>query len=140
MKDIRPALRSLLLLDPIVFALVGTPARIYPNQLPQGQRLPSVVFRRITEFGDYHLQGDSGLQQTGVQVDAYAPSADDAVRLADAVHDAISGFRGPVTDANSPPVTVEIRSVQQTNGRDLFDDATALNRMSRDFFIWFAER
>ena len=140
MKDIRPALRTLLLSDATINSLVGG-SRIWSVLLPQGQRSPSLVFRRITDFSDNHMNGDSGLQQTFMQIDAFATSHDGSVSLADAVHDLLSGFYGVVEyGSNSPPDFVQFQGIFQSNGRDLFDDPTQMFHMSRDYRIFYGDR
>lgn len=139
MKDIRLAFRSLLLADPTVNALCG--GRCFPVNLPQDQRSPSLVYLRITDFSDYHMLGDSGLQHVFMQVDSWADKHDSSVNLADAAHDAISGFRGrAIYGSNSPQDFIDVRGIFQTNGRDLYDNTVQLFRMSRDYQIAYAER
>ena len=139
MKDIRIAFRALVLSDPTVNSLCG--GRMFTVNLPEGERSPSLVYFRITDFSDYHMQGDSGLQRIFMQLDSWATKHDASVNLADAAHDAISGFRGrAVFSGNSPADFVDIRGIFQTNGRDLFDDTVQMFRMSRDYQIAYAER
>jgi hypothetical protein len=135
MKDIRIAFRTLVLSSPTVNSLCG--GRMFTVNLPEGQRAPSLVYFRITDFSDYHMAGDSGLQRIFMQVDSWADKHDASVALADAAHDAVTGFRGRVdygTDA------IDIRGIFQTNGRDLYDNVVQLFRMSRDYQIAYAER
>ena len=140
MKDIRLAFRALLLADPTVNSLVGG-TRVYPVRPPQTQRAPSLVYLRIIDFSDYNMLGNSGLQRTSMQLDAWADTHDASVQLADAAHDAISGFRGrAVYGSNSPQDYVDIRGIFQNIGRDLTDDLTQMFRMSRDYTIAYAER
>ena len=134
MKDIRPALRMFLLGDPIVSGLVGG-IRIHHQRLPQDQVEPSVVYHKVTETGDYHLAGDSGLGQLRMQVDAWAQTAGAATELANAVYDRLSGARG---DFESDSDFVSIRGAFVTAGRDDFDPVSKMYRVSRDFSIWYA--
>jgi hypothetical protein len=129
MKDIRVALRQLLLDDPTVNALVGG-FRIHPIQLPQGQVDPSVVFLRVTEDEDYHLLGLSGLNNTRFQLDSWAQTTDQSHNLAAAVHDRLSGFTGIVS-------TVDLRGAFLALGRDDYDPIAKLFRTSRDYRIWY---
>jgi uncharacterized protein DUF3168 len=134
MKDIRLALRALLLADPTVNTLCA--GRIYPVRLPQNMRAPSLVYVRVFDFSDYHMQGDSGLQRVSMQLDSWAGEPDDSVELADAAADALTGFRGRVVFDSS---FIDVRGIFQSNGRDLADDVTQLFRMSRDFTIRYAK-
>jgi len=140
MKDIRPALRALLLGDATVSGLVGG-VRIHVVRLPQGQRAASIVLSRISEGADYHMAGASGLAQTRMQVDSWAEDPDDAATLGNAVYDRLSGFRGPVSwGSNSPQDEIQIGGIFFDQGREDFDDVSELYRMSRDYLIWYAER
>ena len=137
MKDIRLAFRTLLLSDPTVNALSG--GRCYPVQLPENMRAPSLVYFRVSDFSDYHMQGDSGLQRISMQLNAWADKHDSAVALADAAHDVLSGFAGRVVyGGDSPSSFVDIRGVFQSNGRDLSDHETRMFNMSRDFTVYYA--
>ncbi len=129
MKDIRPALRSYLLADAEVNALVGG-SRIHHARLPQDQVEPSVVYHNISGIGDYHLQSDSGLGQVRMQIDSWAQSADAATELANAVYDRLTGVRGYMD-------TVSVKGTFLTSGRDDYDDVNRLYRISRDFIIWY---
>jgi hypothetical protein len=140
MKDIRLALRAALLADPTINGLVGG-LRIHAVRLPQGQTASSIVYNRISETGDYHTQGPSGLAQTRMQVDCWAQTQDAAVVLASAVYDRLSGFSGPVNyGTNSPQDQIVVRGVFLDTGREDYDDVAQLYRMSRDYLIWYLER
>jgi hypothetical protein len=129
MRDIRPALRSFLLADATVSGLVGG-ERIYHVRLPQGKVEPSAVYNKISEFGDYHMLGDSGLGHMRMQIDAWAQNADAAVELANAIYDRISGASGLMDD-------VVVQGVFLDSGRDDYDAVTKMFRISRDFIIWY---
>lgn len=132
MKDIRPALRSLLLADATLSALVGG-QRIFPVIMRQGEQDPSVVYNRITETADYHMLGPSGLYETLVQFDAWATTHAAAVQLADAVYDLLSGFSGLVG-------TIQIHGIFLINGRENYDSVVSFFRMSRDYRVVYWER
>ncbi len=129
MKDIRPALRSFLLADPAVNTLVGG-SRIHHVMLPQGQVEPSVVYSKISEFGDYHLAGDSGLGHMRMQFDSWAQSSDAATQLSNAVYDRLSGAAALMD-------TVDVLGVFVDLGRDDYDGVAKMFRSSRDFMIWY---
>lgn len=136
MKDIRRALRALLLTDATVAALVGN-VRVHAARLPQGEKAPSVVYNRITETADYHMLGDSGLAQAMMQIDAWAATHDLAANLSNAAHDRLSGHSGWIVFGSD---SINVRGIFQTSGRDLFDDDAELFRVSRDYVIWYAGR
>ena len=129
MKDIRLALRSYLLADPTISSLVGG-YRIHHVRLPQDQVEPSVVYNKISEFGDYNMDGDSGLGHLRMQIDSWAQNSDAATELANAVYDGLSGAR-PMVDS------VFLMGAFVDSGRDDYDSANMLYRSSRDFMLWY---
>lgn len=140
MKDIRPALHALLASSPTVASLVGSPRRIFPVLLPQGERRASVVYNRITGIFQHQMSGSADLLQNIVQFDSVSELPDDADLLARAVHDVLNGARGEVFYGSaSPQESVVIRGIFGTNVRDLYDSVTKLHRMARDFSVWYKE-
>ena len=129
MNDIRAAIRSYLLADSTVSSLVGG-TRIHNVQLPQGQVDPSVVFIKISEIGDYKMDGDSNLGHMRMQFDAWAQNADAATELANAVYDRLSGAKGLMD-------TVIVKGIFMDVGRDDYDAVAKMFRSSRDYFIWY---
>ncbi|RJP54169.1 MAG: DUF3168 domain-containing protein [Anaerolineaceae bacterium] len=139
MKDIRPALRALMLADADVSTAVGG-SRIYPDILPQGVTLPSVVTNLITELTDYHMQGASGLAQVRIQVDCWALTQDIAVDLANKVKDVLSAFAGTVLyGSSSPQTSIVIQGIFADQGRDDYDSVSKLFTRRRDYFVWYEE-
>lgn len=137
--NVRAALRQYLLADAPIAAIVGT--RVYPSRMPQGEVRTSIVYTRVSEVGDHHLSGPSGLTRTRVQIDSWAQTIDAAVALADAVKECLDGFRGSVQwDENSPGNAVTVQGVFFDGSRDLYDDASKLNRVSQDYIIAYEER
>lgn len=142
MKTLLPALRKLMLDYPAILATVngGSIKRIFPNVLPQGITLPSIVANQITETDDYHMQGPSGLAMARIQIDCWALVDDDAIALANNVHDCLSGFKGTVSyGTNSPIDQVVIRGIFVSTGRDDYDDIAKLFARRRDYLVWHAE-
>jgi uncharacterized protein DUF3168 len=138
MKDIRKAIYALLATDATVNGLCG--GRIYPVQLKQGVRDPSIVYHRITGLFDYQMSGSSGLVQNLFQIDSIAVTNDLASQLADAVHDRLRGFRGDVAFGTaSPRDTITLHGIFESSNRDTFDTATQVFVVQRDFQVWFWE-
>jgi hypothetical protein len=134
MKDIRIAFRTLLLSDPTVMTLCG--GRCYPVEFPENQRAPSLVYFRASGFADYHMRGDSGLEQIRMQLDSWADKHDSAVALADAAHDVLTGFRGRIVyGTDSPGAFIDIQGIFEMGERDLSDHTTRMFNMTRDFQI-----
>lgn len=120
--------------DANIVALVV--ARVYPIKIPQGVSMASVVYTRISGQGDYTMQGASGLARPRYQLDAWAPTADAAVALANRVKDRIDGYSGEMgTGAN----LVRVQGVFCENERESYDDVVQLFSVSRDYFIWNEE-
>ena len=132
MKDIRPALRSLLLGDAAVAALVGT--NVFPIRMPQGTKVASLVYTRISGDTDYKMEGPTGYARSRMQVDAWAPTADAATTLANKAKDCLSGFTGAVGNPS-----VFIQGAFCADEREQYDDIVQLYGVSRDWFIHFEE-
>lgn len=130
--DIRPALRTFLLADASISTAVGG-ARVYPVVLPQGQRLASIVYNRISGEGFHHMQGASRLAKLRMQIDAYAPQADDASALADLIKERIDGYRGAMG-------SVTVQGVFYDTERDDYQPDVDLHRASRDYLIVYEEQ
>lgn len=139
LADLRLGLRAYLLADAAILALVAT--RVFPVKLPQATTLPSIVYQRISGMGSHHMQGASGLARPRMQIDCYSLSADTATVLANLVKERIDGFSGNMPwGENSPAEDIIIQGIFFADERDDYDDATKLFRLSRDYFVWHAER
>ncbi len=140
MKDIRPGLFAFLAADSVIGALVtsGGISRIFPSRIPQEVKAASIVYQRISGQGDYTMAGPSGYARARYQIDAWAPTADAAVTLANAVQAAIDGYKGAWgSGANA----VEVQGVFLADQRDLpYDDQVQMYGVSRDYFIHHGER
>lgn len=131
MKDIRSAIRDLLLANPTVSGLVDG-FRVHHQRLPQDQVDPSIVYNRISDIEDYNMAGSSGLVTIRMQVDAWAQDSDLAANLSNAARDVLTGARGVIgTDQ------VDVNGVFVIGGRDDYDEVTKLYRASRDYNIWY---
>lgn len=145
MIDIRAALRTTLLADAAVSAIVtrATWSNIYPGILPQGKITdvtPALVDNLISEVTDYRMAGPTGLEQMRIQIDAWASTPDAAVALANAVKDVLSGFKDDVSfGSNSPQDVAQIQGIFVENARDDFDATMKLHRRSRDYIVWYRE-
>ena len=118
MKDIRPAIRALLLANPAVSTAVGG-SRIYPVVLPQGQTADSVVQNLVTEASDYHLQSASGLGTARMQIDCWSLTADGAVTLGRSRR---ALFRGTITFGSLSQDTLLVRGMLLDQRRDDYDN------------------
>ena len=140
MFDVRGALRALMLQSPDVNAAVGG-NRVYPTLLPQGITAPSIVYQRISGFGDMASGGPTGLDRPRFQITAWAQSADSSSHLADLVRDQIDGFKGQIVyGSGSPQLQLIFRGIFFEIERDEYDDASKLFGTMRDYMVWFANR
>jgi hypothetical protein len=133
-KDIRPALREFLLGDSNIVALVV--ARVFPVAMPQGTKLASVVYQRISGEGDYTMQGASGYFRPRVQIAAWAKDADAAITLANAVKTRLDGYSG---DMGTGSNLVKVQGVFLAGEREMYDDQVQMFGVMRDWFIHHAE-
>lgn len=137
--DIRPGLRAYLLGDAAITALVGT--RVYPVIAPQGQINSHLVYHMISNQGDRHMQGPSGLSRPRIQIDCWSQSFDQASVLGLEVKERLEGFRGLMPwGTNSPQQSVEVKGVFFDSERDDFDNDVKLFMISHDYIVWFEER
>lgn len=138
-KDIRPALRAILLGDVDVSNVVGV--RVYPALLPQGVTNPSIVYNIVTEHTDYHMNGPSGLKTDRIQIDCWSQQPDQAVALANDVEDVLSGFSGTVSFGSiSPQESVVIHAVFQDTANDIYDPTSKMYSKQRDYFFWYYDQ
>jgi hypothetical protein len=146
MKDIRSAVRDILMSDAAVLAAVTTgnspdKPRIYPGTLPQGVTAPSIVQNIITEDVGYVMSRDDGLMLTRLQLDAWAKTPDEAVALGGLVFDCLTGFSGTVSyGSNSPQTDVVVRAIFHDQGRDDYDATAQKYSRRRDYMVWYVVR
>ena len=74
-------------------AIIDT--RIFPQLVPQGaNNYPAVTFQTISESNTHSLSGVSGLAMSRLQITCWGRTVLDALRVRDAVVDALDGYRG----------------------------------------------
>lgn len=140
LADIRVGLRALLLGDAAISAAVGS-ARIYPIKLPQGQKLASIVYSRISGYNDHYMDEPSGVNRARVQIDCWAPTTDAADLLARQVKNQIDGYRGSILwGENSPADAIIVQGIFFDSEREDWDDDAQMYRSSKDYIVWFIER
>lgn len=127
-----PLVRTLLLSDAAIAALVGT--RVYPTILPQASTFPAITYQRISRIpvAD-HLSDVGALARPRVQVDSWAGTRDGAEALGEAVRRKLNGYRGPVAGSE------DVQMIQLDAVRDLYDDDVKLHRHSADYFVFHEE-
>lgn len=118
-----------LLADPALAALIVD--RLTPGVRTQGDHLPALVFNLISDLPDYSNDGQTGLTQARIQLDAYGSTYAQAKAVARAANARISGWRAVVGGWT-------IQGVFQQNARDTFthDAPEKIPGVSTDFIVW----
>ena len=139
---IEKAIRSILVADATVTALVGT--RIYKDLMPQHPTLPLLVLKKIDKRTGLTLGRDAaGMNRIRMQVDCWAADTDgvagaDIVRtLAEAVNGADNqGPRGPLHGYHGQSEGVRIKDLVLLVERATeFEPDTKLHRVSADYEV-----
>lgn len=109
--------------------------RIYPGALPQSASYPAVRISPVTASPVEDMDGGNALENTSVQVDAYARTSSVAKSLADAIRKAMNDNRTTTilgTDISSITRTTGIAFVENP------DEGTdqPLHRHMAEFSIW----
>jgi hypothetical protein len=121
--NIAVALNDALSADDGVTALVGT--RIYPDELPQNEPVPAIVYTVIFDPKSSTFTGAT-LRSARVQIDVFARTVKDAGAVQNEVERVIGLMRTP-----SPGLS----AVQET-ARSFFDSVTRYHRVEMEFTIW----
>ena len=135
-KDLRPALRAFLLADTAIAAVVAV--RIFPSVLPQGVSATSLVYHRVSGFGDHHMEGPSGYAVGRWQIAAWSESLDTAEALANLVKYRLDGYRGGMGSGGQ---AVKVQGAfYESDNPPAYDAARRLYSVGRDYMIHVAER
>lgn len=126
------AVYTILKAAPAVAAIVST--RIYPLSAPQGAAVPFVTYQRISGERTRDTRGPTGRARSRIQVDGYASGYAAAKTLANAVRQALDGYRGKLA-------SIRVWSIALESDVDFFEDAVdpPLYRVSMDFIVTFDE-
>lgn len=118
-----------LLSDPVLAALIGD--RLTPGVRTQGAPLPALVFNLVSDLPDYSNDGETGLGQARIQLDAYGETYAQAKAVQRASRARISGARFTVAGWT-------IQGVFQQGARDTFnhDAPEKIHGVSSDFIVW----
>jgi hypothetical protein len=107
-------------------ALLGS--RIYPLVLPQAPMLPALAYTRISQGEQFTSNGPSGLRRVRIQLDCYAETYDAARALADAVRNALNGWR-------DLSLGVQVAKLAPDSEQDLHEDEVGSYRVTMDFLV-----
>lgn len=126
------AIIQLLLNAAGVTALVST--RVYPVDRPQGSNLPVIVVKRIDGAPEYAADGETGLENGRIEVNAYATTYSSTMAIRDAVKAALSGVIDTVVlGVDVKFITVVFESDHRETGTN---QSEYLFRRSIDIEVW----
>ena len=124
--QIESILRSVLVADPAVAALVGT--RAYQTALPREPTFPAVTYQMVSRVQD----SLTGIVQARVQYTCLATTWKGAADLADAVRCGLHGYRG-VRDG------ARIEGIQYAGQHDDYDETTRIYWIPVDMIVTYLE-
>ncbi len=132
--------------------IIGSPATpVYVDVLPQDPVYPCVCVRLISQLPSlYTLGGTTRIEQALIQVDAFDEESTGvdpyagATALAERVNGSVatcpglSGYRGTVEDAASPPDSMGIRGCFRQDRRRQYDpEELRITTISQDYKVWY---
>lgn len=133
---VESAIYNLLVSDVAIAALVSS--RVYPLILPQNATYPALVYSKVSGARLHHLTGSAGRAMPRITVSCWATTYLGAKQLAALVRATLDGFRGTLTDGNSPAGTCAA-SVLIENELDDYDESAKKYRVILDFMVNHAE-
>lgn len=126
LTDIHEAIRSLLIADTAVHALVG--ARIYPIHMPLEANLPAITIHEISGPEDYV----TGHGFPRYQISCWSTSFSAAKAIKDAVKSCLNRYRGIVSG-------IDIHNISFLNSEDLYEEEVRLYHIPMDFQIVYSK-
>ncbi len=124
--QIESILRSVLVADPAVAALVGT--RAYQTALPREPTFPAITYQMVSRVQD----SLTGIVQARMQYTCLATTWKGAADLADAVRCGLHGYRG-VRDG------ARIEEIQYAGQHDDYDETTGIHWIPVDVIVTYLE-
>ncbi len=124
--QIESILRSVLVADPAVAALVGT--RAYQTALPREPTFPAITYQMVSRVQD----SLTGIVQARMQYTCLATTWKGAADLADAVRCGLHGYRG-VRDG------ARIEEIQYAGQHDDYDETTGIYWIPVDMIVTYLE-
>lgn len=124
--QIESILRSVLVADPAVAALVGT--RAYQTALPREPTFPAITYQMVSRVQD----SLTGIVQARMQYTCMATTWKGAADLADAVRCCLHGYRG-VRDG------ARIEEIQYAGQHDDHDETTWIYWIPVDMLVTYLE-
>lgn len=134
--DPSAAWHAILANDTPLAALVA--GRIYPVELPQGMRDPSVTYRDTSAVGRAHYEGPSNPAEVRLTVIAWAETATASKAIGEAIRKALDGFAGLVEFGEASPLDVlQVQGIFFNNAVDLFDEIAGMHYRVTDFLAFY---
>jgi len=124
--QIESILRSVLVADPAVAALVGT--RAYQTALPREPTFPAITYQMVSRVQD----SLTGIVQARMQYTCMATTWKGAADLADAVRCGLHGYRA-VRDG------ARIEEIQYAGQHDDYDETTGIYWIPVDMIVTYLE-
>ena len=106
-------------------------------QLPDGTPLPSWTYLIVSLNDQYCLDGTHGYARLRLQIDCYGDpeKASDSIRLARAINNVLSGFKGTLDDVDQTIVY----SCFRTDLKDEFNDTARNYRRTLEYELEFSD-
>ena len=130
MKPLEQCLFEYLTALPSIIAIVGSRAWLFQDFFPQNQPLPSVAYAMENDESYMTQQGPSALRKALYHFGVWGDTADDATQLAQAIHEALDGYKGPMADRDY--VVAQSRSMSRS--RDPETKAIAIDMQFTIFY------
>ncbi|WP_128426290.1 tail completion protein gp17 [Gudongella oleilytica] len=112
--EIEEALTSYLLGFPELAALIDD--KLYPDELPQGIKLPAVLYSKISDVKDHTLVGQNRLESPMLQFTAFAGTKPAARAIANQLKAALCDFQGMMSGIEVQYIRLEneLSSLERT--------------------------
>ena len=107
---------------------------MFPINLPQNVRYPALSYMQVSNVRERDLCGPAGYAHPRISINAWAETYIGARELADAVRQALEGFRGHFV-----PEETRIGSVRLDNEIDGDEPDVAVYRVLQDYIVSHAE-
>lgn len=124
---LRQAIIGYLKEHPAVRAVLG--GRIYPLVLPQNlDTYPAAVVIRVDATRSHTKLGPSGLAEARIQCSVWSPRLLDSVSGADAIREALDGYRGEMNG-------VSIGNIRSDVEQDFYEPDVGLYQVVTDYMV-----
>jgi hypothetical protein len=111
--------------------LIGT-SNIMPWPLDQNPTLPALTYFRVAADRVRSLSGNSGLAAADFQIDAWGRTRLETWNVAEAVREALDGYKGDMG-------TLEVGNIMVTNESDMFEEEDEVFRRMLTIEVWYCE-